>query len=50
MPLGELILLCRLTKDFVKKKKKKNSQVRLSWNVYRARIEVEDDILEVWKY
>lgn len=22
MPLGELILLCRLTKDFVKKKKK----------------------------
>ena len=48
MPMGELILLCRLTKDFVKKKK--NSQVRLSWNVYRARIEVEDDILEVWKY
>lgn len=23
MPLGELILLCRLTKDFVHKKKKK---------------------------
>lgn len=46
MPLGELILLCRLTKDFVKKKKK-NSQVRLSWNVYKAKIEVEDGILEV---
>ena len=46
MSLGELILLCRLIKDFVKKKNK-NSQVRLSWIMYRAKIEVEDGILEV---
>lgn len=48
MPLGELILLLQIDKGFrPQKKKKKNSQVRLCWNVYRARIEVEADILEV---
>ena len=46
---GRINTTLQIDKGFCQKKNK-NSQVRLSWIMYRAKIEVEDGILEVWKY
>lgn len=49
MPLGELILLCRLTKDFVHKKKKKKIA---KWGSHGMCTEQGSKLrmIEVWKY